>query len=103
MRCALACRSYRLPYIKPRPNCCKQANFTQNLGLSEMGMLRQRPDLRYCHGDDFTEKMTTDQNLKSLGRTFTPYVGQTVILASVTGFTIYMGLRTSQRGFMCSD
>jgi hypothetical protein len=44
--------------------------------------------------------MTTDQNLKSLGRTFTPYVGQTVIFASVTGFMIYMGLRTSQRGFM---
>ena len=28
-----------------------------------------------------------------------PYVGQTVIFASVTGFMIYMGLRTSQRGF----
>ena len=68
--------------------------------VGEIGMLRQRPDLRYCHANDFTEKMTTDQNLKSLGRTFTPYVGQTVILASVTGFTIYMGLRTSQRGFM---
>ena len=44
--------------------------------------------------------MTTDQNLKSLGRTITPYVGQTVIFASVTGFMIYMGLRTSQWGFI---
>jgi len=44
--------------------------------------------------------MTTDQNLKSLGRTITPYVAQTIIFASVTGFMIYMGLRTSQWGFL---
>jgi hypothetical protein len=47
-----------------------------------------------------TEKMTTDPSLKPLGRTITPYVGQTVIFASVTGFMIYMGLKTSQWGFL---
>jgi hypothetical protein len=44
--------------------------------------------------------MTTDENLRALGRTITPYVGQTVIFASVTGFMIYMGLKTSQWGFI---
>lgn len=44
--------------------------------------------------------MTADQNLKPLGRTITPYIGQTIIFASVTGFMIYVGLRTPQWGFI---
>jgi hypothetical protein len=47
-----------------------------------------------------TEKMTTDQNLKPLGQRITPYVGQTVIFASVTAFMVYTGLRRSQWAFV---
>ena len=58
-----------------------------------MGMLRQLPAI---YGTVIVtmsmEKMTTDQNLKPLGRTIAPYVGQSVIFASVTGFAIYLGL-----------
>jgi hypothetical protein len=44
--------------------------------------------------------MNADQNLKPLGRTITPYVGQALIFAGVTAFMVYTGLRTSQWGLM---
>jgi hypothetical protein len=44
--------------------------------------------------------MTANQNLKPLGRTITPYVGQTVIFAGITAFMVYTGLKTSQWGLM---
>jgi hypothetical protein len=45
-------------------------------------------------------EMATDQNLKSLRRTITPYVGQAVIFAGVTAFMVYPSSRTSEWDLM---
>jgi hypothetical protein len=44
--------------------------------------------------------LSTDQNLRPLRRTITPYVGKNAIFAGVTVFLIYLGHRISEQHLM---